>query len=229
MFPDEESYLTRGQIMIVRYWMTHSPQTATEKMNLREALDLMNQHRIRRLPVLRLQSVFGIVTLSDLYRFVRPSALTAATMPSDAANILQSHTVAEVMTSPPLTCQINTPLEEVGDLMRKRKVGALPVLQEGRLVGIITESDVLSALVSITRSGADGKRLCFRIPENDKKELFFKLVSLCEQYEMEISTLLTHPIREESSFMVMMRVRGERTAAFEQALWKIHYHILTVE
>jgi acetoin utilization protein AcuB len=215
--------------MIVRYWMTWSPQTATESMNLLEALELMNQHRIRRLPVVRHQKICGIVTLSDLYRFVRPSAIMTTTFAAHEVDALKSHIIAEVMTADPITCQLNTPLEDAGALMCKQKVGALPVLQEERLVGIITESDLLRALVSITHSREDGKRLCFRIPESDMKRVFSKLVALCDQYEVEIITLLTHPLQEELPIMVMMRIRGGRTEEFLQALWNSHYNILTVE
>lgn len=215
--------------MIVRYWMSRSPYVATEMMNLHEAIELMRQHRIRRLPVVRGKRVCGIITLSDLYRFVKPYALTTVMLSDAVVHELYRHTVAEVMTPSPLTCQPNTPLEEVGELMRKRRVGALPVLEDGRLIGIITESDVLSAFVSIARSGIDGKRICFRIPEEVEKEIFSKLVTLCERYEMEILTLLTHPVKEDSSYLVMIRIRGERTAEFMRALWEIHYRILIVE
>ena len=215
--------------MIVRYWMTWSPQTATESMNLLEAFELMNQRRIRRLPVVRQQKICGIVALSDLYRFVSPSAIKTATFAAEEVNALKSHIIAEVMTTDPITCQLNTPLEDAGDLMCKQKVSALPVLQEERLVGIITESDLFRALVSITHSGEDGKRLCFRIPESDKKRVFSKIVALCNQHEVEILTLLTHPLKEELSLMVMMRIRGGRAEQFLQALWEIHYNILTIE
>ena len=215
--------------MIVRYWMSRSPKVATEKMNLYEAIELMRHHRIRRLPVVRGQTLCGIVTLSDVYRFVKPYGLTTVILSELVVDELSRHTVAEVMTPSPLTCQPNAPLEEVGELMRKRRVGALPVLEDGQLIGIITESDVLSALVSIARYGIDGKRICFRIPEEEKKEIFSKLFALCEKYGLEILTLLTHPVQEDLSLLVMIRLRGERTAEFVQALWKIHYRILIVE
>jgi len=215
--------------MIVRYWTSPSPYVATETMNLFEAAESMRQNRIRRLPVVHGQTVCGIVTLSDLYRFVKPYALTTVMLSDAAAGELHGHTVAEVMTRSPLTCQPNTPLEEVGELMRKRRVGALPVLQDGQLVGIITESDVLGALVSIARYGTDGKRICFRIPEDEKKETFSELLAQCEKYGLEILTLLTHPVREDPSLMVMMRVRGERIDEFMKTLWKIHYRIFLVE
>jgi acetoin utilization protein AcuB len=213
--------------MIVRFWMSRSPQVATEMMNLYEAIELMRQHRIRRLPVVRGQTLCGIVTLSDLYRFVKPFSLTTVILSEAVVDELSRHTVAEVMTPSPLTCQPNTPLEEVGELMRKNRVGALPVLKDGQLIGIITESDVLSAFVSIARSGIDGKRICFRIPEEIKKEIFPKVVALCQKYEMEILTLLTHPVQED--YLVMLRVRGGKTAEFMQALWEIHYRILIAE
>jgi len=98
-------------------------------MNLYEAVELMRQHRIRRLPVICGQTVCGIVTLSDLYRFVKPYALTTVILSDAVADELHRHTVAEVMTRSPLTCQPNTPLEEVGELMRRRRVGALQVGQ----------------------------------------------------------------------------------------------------
>ena len=215
--------------MIVRYWMSRSPYVATEMMNLYEAIELMRQHRIRRLPVVRGQRVCGIITLSDLYRFVKPYALTTVMLSDAVVDELYRHTVAEVMTPSPLTCQPNTPLEEVGELMRKRKVGALPVLEDGQLIGIITESDVLSAFVSIARSGTDGKRICFRIPQEEKKEIFSKLFGLCEKYGVEILTLLTHPVQEELSLLVMMRIRGQRAPEFMEALWETHHRILMVE
>ncbi len=215
--------------MIVRYWMSHSPQVATEEMNLHETLELMRQHRIRRLPVVRGQTVCGIVTLSDLYRFVKPRALNTVILSEEAADELHRHTVAEVMTSSPVTCQPNSPLEEVGDLMRKRRIGALPVLQDGQLVGIITESDVLSALVSIARHGADGKRICFRIPHEEKKDIFSRLMALCENYQIEFLALLTHPLQEGESLLVMIRIRGKRSSEFIEALWKAHCRILRVE
>ena len=215
--------------MIVQYWMSQSPYVATETMNVYEAAELMRQHKIRRLPVVRGQTLCGIIALSDLYRFVKPYALTTVILSDAAVEELRRHTVAEVMTRSPLTCQPNTPLEEVGELMRKRRVGALPVLRDGQLVGIITESDVLSALVSIARYGTDGKRICFRISEDEKKETFPKLLALCEKYGLEVLTLLTNPLQENSSLLVMMRIRGERTAEFMQALWDLHYRILLVE
>ncbi len=215
--------------MIVRYWMTRSPQVTTETTNLYEAVESMRLHRIRRLPVVRGQKLCGIVTLSDVYRFVKPYALTTVILSDAVVDELSRHTVAEVMTPSPFTCEPNTPLEEVGEFMRKHRVGALPVLQDGQLIGIITESDVLSALVRIARYGADGKRICFRIFEQEKTEIFSKLFALCAKYGLEILTLLTHPVQEELSFLVMIRIRGERTAEFMEALWETHHRILMVE
>ena len=52
--------------MLVRYWMAKSPMTATEDMNLEDALKLMHQHKIRRLPVIRKGNrLCGIIALSD--------------------------------------------------------------------------------------------------------------------------------------------------------------------
>lgn len=215
--------------MIVRYWMSRSPVVATETANLYEAHELMRQHRIRRLPVVRKGVLCGIITLSDLYRFTKPSGLTTVILSDGVVDELHRHTVAEVMTPNPLTCEPNTPLEEVGDMMRKKRVGAVPVLSQDQLVGIITESDVLSALVSIARSGGNARRICFRIPEGEKKDIFPKIVALCEKYRMELLTLLAHTVQEDLSYVAMIRVHGENTDEFIESLRKIHFRILIVE
>ncbi len=212
--------------MLVRYWMTRSPQTASEKMNLQEALDLMHRHRIRRLPVVRDNNrLCGIIALSDLYPYIGPHALSKADLPGDAAARLRGVRVKEVMASPPVTCDISAPIEEVGALMRRKKIGALPVLHGDELVGIITESDVLAALADITQMGTDGRRICFRMPVADKINLFYKIVSLCEKNSLEILTLLTHPLTDESH-LVMIRVRGQKIPEFIDELWSNHYEVL---
>ena len=211
--------------MLVRYWMAKSPKTASEEMTLEEALAIMHRNRVRRLPVVKGSKLRGIIALSDLYPYVGPHALNRADLPEEAAAKLRSIRVAEVMSSPPVTCDLNTPLEEVGILMRQRKIGALPVVHGDELVGIITESDVLAAIAGIAQMGTDGRRICFRMPVKEKIDIFYRIVSLCQQYGLEILTLLTHPL-SEGNHLVMLRVRGQKVPEFVETLWKNHYEVI---
>jgi acetoin utilization protein AcuB len=212
--------------MLVRYWMTKSPKTATTEMNLEEALNLFHQYKVRRLPVVKDgEKLCGIIALSDLYPYVGPHGLNRAERSAGETAKLREIRIADVMTKSPITCNRNASLEEIGGLMRRERIGAVPVVEGDELVGIITESDVLGALADITRAGSDGRRICFRIPVEEKINIFYRIVSLCEENKLEILTLLTHPI-EKNSHLVMIRVRGERVPEFVETLWRSHYEVL---
>lgn len=213
--------------MFVHFWMAKSPIVATEEMNLEEVLYLMQRHKIRRMPVVRGENdLCGIIVISDIYPFVGPHAMTKALLSEEVAAQLRNVRVASVMTNSPITCSRNATIDEIGVIMRSKKIGAVPVLEGTKVVGIITESDILGALSSITQTGSDSKRIFFRIPVMDKINTFYKIVSLCEQNELEILTILIHPIPEEHSHLVMMRVHGKKVPEFIDMLWRHHYEVL---
>lgn len=215
--------------MIVRYWMSRSVQATSEDTALLEALIQMRRGHIRRLPVLRGRTLCGIISLSDLYRYVDPAHVGRAVLPETTTDYLTRHQVKEVMNAQPITCAPNTPLEEAGRVMRDRRVGALPVMQHGDLVGIITESDVLTALVSIASADQNSKRICLRISNRYQQDIFGDIVRLCHQHGLQLLVLLTHPLREEDAQMVMLRLRGSRVKEFVTALSESPYQTLLVE
>ena len=212
--------------MLVRYWMAASPVTADAEMDLEAAVTLMRHNRIRRLPVVTDNGrLCGIIALSDLYPYIGPHGLNRAELTEHDREKLRGLRVGEVMTVSPITCDRNAPLEEVGALMREHRIGAVPVMDGEALVGIITESDILGALANIARMGADGRRICFRIPVEEKINIFYKLVSLCQANGLEILTLLTHPLNKDNH-LVMIRVRGQNVQPFIETLWRNHYEVL---
>ena len=214
--------------MLVRYWMSESPIVALERTNLYEALGLMLKHDIRRLPVVSPENkLCGIVTLSDLYPYVNPVKLKGELPAPDAEN-LRKHTVSEAMTRELVTCGPNTALEDVGALMREKKIGALPVLKEDHLVGIITDCDVLEALCGIARAGDNNVRICFSVPVGEKQNIIYDVVELCKRYRLDLQTVLVHPLKGSKRCLVMIRVEGLRMDDFLKALWDINYQVLIV-
>ena len=214
--------------MLVRYWMSESPIVAQEKTSLYEALNLMLRHDIRRLPVVSPENkLCGIVTLSDLYPFVHPMKLRGELSPADEET-LRKHTVAEAMTRELVTCGPNTALEDVGALLREKKIGALPVLKDDRLVGIITDCDVLEALCGIARAGDNNVRICFSVPAGEKQNIIYDVVELCKRWRLDLQTVLVHPLKGSKRCLVMIRVEGLRMDEFLKALWDIHYQVLIV-
>jgi acetoin utilization protein AcuB len=213
--------------MFVHFWMAKSPVVATQEMNLEEALHLMQRYKIRRLPVVRDENdLCGIIVISDIYPFVGPHAMTKALFSEEVTEKLRNVSVASVMTKSPITCSRNATIDEIGVIMRRKKIGAVPVLEGTKVVGIITESDILGALSSIAQIGSDSKRIFFRIPVMEKINTFYKIVSLCEQNELEILAIMIHPIPEEHSQLVMLRVHGKKVPEFIDMLWRHHYEVL---
>ena len=215
--------------MIVRFWMTSNRLvTAEEETDLFEILRLMRTNGVRRIPILRAGKLCGIIALSDLYRFAAPSVLGGklSAIPAIIEEELRKYKAREIMSTNLYTCGPNAPLEEIGILMRGRKIGALPVISEGKLVGIITESDVLEALAKIAWAGQDTSRLCLRIPHKRKEDIFREIMELCGKYKIELSTLLTHSSQDSKSDIVMLKVKGSRRQDFVKALWDYDYQVV---
>jgi acetoin utilization protein AcuB len=208
--------------------MSESPIVALETTDLHDALNLMLKHDIRRLPVLSGENkLCGIITLSDLYPYVNPVRLTGELSESEIDNLKQ-HVVREIMATNLVTCGPNTPLEDVGALLREKKLGALPVLKDDQLVGIITDCDVLEALCGIARAGDRNVRICLSVPAGEKQNIIYDIVELCKRHRLDLQRVLVHPLRGSKRCLVMVRVEGPRTDAFVKALWDINYQVLIV-
>jgi acetoin utilization protein AcuB len=119
--------------MLVRDRMSRRVITIDADRPLREASRLLARHRIRQLPVLRRGQLVGIITHRDL-RGARPP----------------TGRVASLMTAKPFTIAPDAAVDEAARLLRTYKIGGLPVVERKQLVGIITVSDALDALVALS-------------------------------------------------------------------------------
>lgn len=131
----------------VRDVCTRNVITVTPNTTLPEARRIMEGHNIRRLPVAAGGEVVGIITLLDLMR-AAPSPASSLSV-WEINYLLDKITVAEVMASPVITVTPDTDLHEVARLMLAHKIGGLPVVDNGKLVGIITESDIFRVMVDL--------------------------------------------------------------------------------
>lgn len=120
--------------MIVRNRMTSRVVTVEASAPPDSARRLLARHRIRQLPVVRGTRLAGIITDRDLR----------------AARAAEAGTVAKLMTSKPVVVAPDAAIDEAAILLRTHKIGALPVIDRGDLVGILTVSDVLDAFVELS-------------------------------------------------------------------------------
>ena len=127
--------------------MTKNPVTVSEDTPVLEAGEIMRKQGFSRLPVTRGGKLVGIVTDRDMIR-VSPSPATTLSV-FEVNYLLSKLTLKDVMTKDPMTVAPEATLEEAAVLMRDNEVGALPVVEHGKLLGIITESDVFDAFISL--------------------------------------------------------------------------------
>jgi acetoin utilization protein AcuB len=126
--------------------MTANPVTLGPEDSLMRALEVMRLHSIRRIPIVVGDTLVGLVVEGDLKR-AQPSALSDSQ--EDFNRVMDETPVSRIMVSRPICVTEATPLVEAATTLRETKFGALPVLRDGRLVGIVTDLDLVGCLVRI--------------------------------------------------------------------------------
>jgi acetoin utilization protein AcuB len=150
--------------MLVHGRMSRNPITITEDTPIHHALKSMRDEKVRRLPVLNKKGeLVGIVSERDLL-YASPSPATSLSI-HEIHYLVSKITVGEVMTKDVITVSEYTPLEEAARIMADNKIGGLPVVRDGKLVGIVTESDLFKVFTEILGARDMGVRLSMLVPE----------------------------------------------------------------
>jgi acetoin utilization protein AcuB len=139
--------------------------TITPDTSLQDALDLMHEHRFRRLPVVdELGRLMGIVSERDLlYASPPPPPLLSAL---DLDRPLADFEVRQIMTRQVITTRPDTFVEDAARLMADNKIGGLPVVDEDNgVVGVITETDIFKAFIELYGAGQSGLYLTLRVAD----------------------------------------------------------------
>jgi acetoin utilization protein AcuB len=139
--------------MLVQDIMQSDVVTVTPRTTLSEAIELTRRRGIRHLPVLERDELVGIVSDRDLKRAMAPSAAGRDHATADGP------TMGEIMTRPVITTGAAFPVEEAARMMATQKISALPVTQAGRVVGIVTETDLMQLFVRALGAGEPSSRL----------------------------------------------------------------------
>jgi len=132
-------------------------------MPVHDALDLFKRERIRRAPVVKDGKLVGIVSDKDL--------LNASPSPASSLSVwemnylLSKITVSEVMSKNVLTVAEDTPIEEAARIMADNKIGGLPVMRDGHVVGIITETDLFKIFLELMGAREKGVRVTALLDE----------------------------------------------------------------
>ena len=149
--------------MLVRELMTRNPITISHDTSVPDALRLMREKKVRRLPVLDSHGrLAGIVSDKDLL-YASPSPATTLAV-WEIPDLLGKLKVEKVMTRSVITVGEETPLEEAARIMADSKIGGLPVMQGESLVGIITETELFKSLLELLGGRRSGVRVAVAVP-----------------------------------------------------------------
>lgn len=130
---------------LVRAWMTPNPITISPTTTLPQAQQLMMEKNVRRLPVVWQGKLVGILTFGDI-REARPS--DANTLSVYELNLVLDHLLVKaIMTPDPIFIHPDATIGEAARILLERKFGGLPVVENGELVGIITETDFCRLII----------------------------------------------------------------------------------
>lgn len=149
--------------MLVGERMSHPVITIHPDMPLQEALNLMHQEHIRRLPVVDNRGqLVGIVSERDLLHASPSDATTLSVW--ELNYLLCKITIGEIMTRNVITVNVDTPIEEAARIMADAKIGGLPVARNGKVIGIITETDLFRIFPEMLGAREPGVRLAVLVP-----------------------------------------------------------------
>jgi acetoin utilization protein AcuB len=190
--------------MLVGERMTHPVVFATPDMSIQDALQLMRKENIRRTPVVKEGKLVGIVSDKDLLN-ASPSDATSLSV-WELNYLLSKIKVEEVMTGVVITVTEDTPIEEAARIMSDNKIGGLPVLRNGSVVGIITETDLFHLLLELTGAREFGVRATFLL--EDKPGELAKVTNAVAEKGGNVIAIGTFAGDDQQTREIMMKVRG---------------------
>ncbi|HEX2953635.1 MAG TPA: CBS and ACT domain-containing protein [Bacillota bacterium] len=207
--------------MFVKNRMTVNPVTVEENIPVLEATELMRKYQVHRLPVMHGDRLVGIVTERDLLK-VSPSSATTLSV-YELNYLLSKLKVSEAMAKNPITVTPDTTLEEAALIMRDREIGGLPVVEDGKLLGIITETDVFDAFLDLMGLRKTGTRLT--IDFEDRIGVIAEITEVIKQFGVNIISMAFHA---NGAAEVVLRLDLKEPDALVKALQDKGYKIVHV-
>ncbi|MBN8582610.1 MAG: CBS domain-containing protein [Anaerolineae bacterium] len=133
--------------MFVGERMSHPVISVTPETPVHDALAMFKKEHIRRAPVVKDGKMVGIITESDLLN-ASPSPVTSLSV-WEMNYLISKVTVKQVMSKKLISVDVTTPIEEAARIMADKKIGGMPVMRSGKLVGIITETDLFKIFLEL--------------------------------------------------------------------------------
>jgi len=206
--------------------MMRNPVCVDENDSMKKAMDLLKEHEIRHLPVLKDgEKLVGILTERDIKQ-ASPSPATALEI-REIYYLLDKVKVKQIMTRRPYTISSAAPIEEAALIMREKKIGCLPVIEGGRLVGILTETDILDAFIESMGVTGPGYRVELALP--NRPGLLFEVMKLLKDFDVNIVSVATAAHDNPEMKILILRLETKNYKVLKSALKKAGYEMLSAD
>jgi len=193
-----------------------------EKTLVGDARNIMEAHRIRRLPVMRKDKLVGLVTKHML--------LEAAPSPATSLSIWEVHyllskmTAKDIMVEHPDTISPDMPVEEALQLGQEKGYGGFLVMEKGRLVGVVTESDIVRVMTKILGVREKGKRIDIRA--SNEFGNMKKIMEILDKNKSVLLSLMTLPPEEgEKDWLIVLRLKSEEAEPLVKELTSVGFNV----
>ncbi|KUO61902.1 MAG: acetoin utilization protein [Gracilibacter sp. BRH_c7a] len=191
--------------MYVQQFMTSQVFTVTPNDSIFNAMNLMKTKNINRLPVISGGKLVGIVTDGDL-RAASPSLATTLSK-FEMNELLAKVSIKDVAVKKVVTCTPETLIEDAALIMRENKIGALPIMENDKLVGIITHNNILDAFLDIMGARSPGKRIVIEL--RDEMGIINEITSVTKKLEVDITSLAVYHLSNRK-VQILCRLDGEK-------------------
>ena len=202
--------------MLVKKWMRENVFTVDANATMQDAMELLKKHEIRMLPVMEEGNLVGVVTDRDLKKASIPDIVTFEV--HKLLDLISEIKVKDLMTKDPITVPLDYTVEETAEVLLKNKISGVPVVNhEGKLVGMITQSDLFSVLMSVTGMGRRGlqyaimqkRGIKFAFQVEDRPGCIKELESILRKYGGRVRSIMsTYTDTPEGYRKVYIRMYG---------------------
>ncbi len=190
--------------MRIKDMMTKNPITVESEALVWDAQKILKENNIRRLPVVDKGKLVGIITKHDLLE-AAPSPATSLSI-FELNYLLSKMKVKDIMKKNPATVTPDTPFEEALRLGQEKKVGAFPVVDKGKLVGITTESDIIRFLTRVLGLKEEGSRITIEGLGGNLGDLE-RIVSIANQHHTIVLSMISLHRPEKKDWMIVLRLK----------------------
>lgn len=212
--------------MKVKERMTADVKTVNPDTSITEAFRIMKDSNIRRLPVMQGQNLIGIVTLTDLNQ-ASPSAATSLSI-HELNYLLAKTKIKDILPRKQqvFTVSSHNYIETAAKIMRQQQISGLPVVDDGQLVGIVTETDIFDALIDILGVKQPHSRIDLYVPSGPGS--LADITGIIASHEINIINTVVYYDEKKFRYKVIIRIEELNGKEIAEELNKKGYEIESV-